>query len=263
MAHRNVNSRTKLIDYCLRRLGHPVIEINIDDDQIEDRIDDGLQLFREYAADGSVRVYFPVQITQTHLDNGSINLTNPTGSSENSFKNRILDVVRVFMIGDSTSNVNFFDIKYQMRLNDLADLATGVGDLAYYEQMQQYLSLIDLKLTGHPQIQYNRYLDRLFIFGDLRDGGDIKAGDFIMVEMYVELNESVTSQYDNIFLKNYATALIKKQWGENLSKFEGMQLPGGVTLNGRQIIDDANQEIEREHEKLRNEYDYPPNFFIG
>ena len=106
MAHRNVNSRTKLIDYCLRRLGHPVIEINIDDDQIEDRIDDGLQLFREYA-DGSVRVYFPVQITQTHLDNGSINLTNPTGSSENSFKNRILDVVRVFMIGDSTSNVNF------------------------------------------------------------------------------------------------------------------------------------------------------------
>ena len=195
MAHRNVNSRTKLIDYCLRRLGHPVIEINIDDDQIEDRIDDGLQLFREYAADGSVRVYFPVQITQTHLDNGSINLTNPTGSSENSFKNRILDVVRVFMIGDSTSNVNFFDIKYQMRLNDLADLATGVGDLAYYEHMQQYLAMIDLKLTGQPQIQYNRYLDRLFIFGDLKDGGDVKVGDFIMVEMYVELNESVTSQY--------------------------------------------------------------------
>lgn len=263
MAHRNVNSRTKLIDYCLRRLGHPVIEINVDDQQLEDRVDDALQLFREYAADGSVRVYLPVQITQTHIDNKKINLTNPTGSSENVFKNRILDVVKVFMVGDSTSNVNFFDIKYQMRLNDLADLATGVGDLAYYEHMQQYLAMIDLKLTGHPQIQYNRYADELFIFGDLRDGGDIKVGDFIMVEMYIELDENVGSQYDNLFLKNYTTALIKKQWGENLSKFEGMTLPGGITLNGRQIIDDANQELEREHEKLRNEYDYPPNFFVG
>ena len=263
MAHRNVNSRTKLIDYCLRRLGHPVIEINVDDDQLEDRIDDGLQLFREYAADGSIRVYFPVQITQAHIDNKKINITNPTGSADNTFKDRILDVVRVFMIGDSTSNVNFFDIKYQMRLNDLADLATGVGDLAYYEHMQQYLSMIDLKLTGHPQIQYNRYADELRIFGDLRDGGDLKVGDFIMIEMYIELLETVGSQYDNLFLKNYCTAAIKKQWGENLGKFEGMQLPGGVTLNGRQLIDDAKEEIEKEIEKLRNEYDYPPNFFVG
>ena len=257
-----LNSRQNLIDYCLRRLGHPVIEINVDDQQLEDRVDDALQLFREYA-DGSRRVYFPVQITAQHISDKYIDLSNPTGSAETEFSGRILDVVKVFMVGDSTSNVNFFDIKYQMRLNDLADLATGVGDLAYYEQMQQYLSLIDLKLTGHPQIQYNRYLDRLFIFGDLRDGGDIKAGDFIMVEMYVELNETVTSQYDNIFLKNYTTALIKKQWGENLGKFEGMQLPGGVTLNGRQLIDDAKEELEREHEKLRNEYDNPPFFFMG
>ena len=258
-----LNSRQNLIDYCLRRLGHPVIEINVDDQQLEDRVDDALQLFREYAADGSRRVYLPVQITAQHISDKYIDLSNPTGSAETEFSGRILDVVKVFMVGDSTSNVNFFDIKYQMRLNDLADLATGVGDLAYYEQMQQYLSLIDLKLTGHPQIQYNRYLDRLFIFGDLRDGGDIKAGDFIMVEMYVELNESVGSQYDNLFLKNYTTALIKKQWGENLGKFEGMQLPGGVTLNGRQIIDDAKEELEREHEKLRNEYDNPPFFFMG
>ena len=254
-----LTSRQELIDYCLRRLGHPVVEINVDDDQIDDRINDGLALFREYVADGSKRIYQPIQITSTHISQGYVNIETEVAA----LSGRVLDVVKVFMIGDSTSNVNFFDIKYQMRLNDMADLATGVGDLAYYEHMQQYLAMIDLKLTGHPQIQYNRYLDRLFIFGDLRDGGDIKAGDFIMVEMYVELNESVTSQYDNIFLKNYATALIKKQWGENLSKFEGMQLPGGVTLNGRQIIDDANQEIEREHEKLRNEYDYPPNFFIG
>ena len=254
-----LTSRQELIDYCLRRLGHPVVEINVDDDQIDDRINDGLALFREYVADGSKRIYQPIQITSTHISQGYVNIETEVAA----LSGRVLDVVKVFMIGDSTSNVNFFDIKYQMRLNDLADLATGVGDLAYYEHMQQYLAMIDLKLTGQPQIQYNRYLDRLFIFGDLNSKGDLKAGDFIMVEMYVELNESVTSQYDNLFLKNYTTALIKKQWGENLSKFEGMTLPGGITLNGRQIIDDANQELEREHEKLRNEYDNPPFFFMG
>ena len=254
-----ISNRNDFRDYVLRRLGYPVIEINVDDDQIEDRIDDGLQLFREYAADGQLRIYQPVLITQAMLDVKSINLDTALPA----IAGRILDVVKVFMIGDSTSNVNFFDIKYQMRLNDLADLATGVGDLAYYEHMQQYLAMIDLKLTGHPQLQYNRYADELRIFGDLRDGGDLKVGDFIMIEMYIELLETVGSQYDNLFLKNYCTAAIKKQWGENLGKFEGMQLPGGVTLNGRQLIDDAKEEIEREIEKLRNEYDYPPNFFIG
>ena len=167
------------------------------------------------------------------------------------------------MIGDSTSNVNFFDIKYQMRLNDLADLATGVGDLAYYEHMQQYLSMIDLKLTGQPQIQFNRHSSNLFIQGDMGPTGDIKVGDYIMIEMFIELADSVGGVYNNLFMKNYVTAILKKQWGENISKFEGMTLPGGVTLNGRQLIDDAKEEIEKEIEKLRNEYDNPPNFFVG
>ena len=240
-----ISNRNDFRDYVLRRLGYPVIEINVDDDQIEDRIDDGLQLFREYAADGQLRVFQPVLITQAMVDAKSIDLNTALPA----VANRILDVVKVFMIGDSTSNVNFFDIKYQMRLNDLADLATGVGDLAYYEQMQQYLSLIDLKLTGHPQILFNRYDGNLHIFGDLKDGGDIKAGDFIMVELYADLRESVGKQYDNWFLKNYCTAAIKKQWGENLSKFEGIQLPGGVTLQGRTILEDANTEIEKLEEQ--------------
>ena len=254
-----ISNRNDFRDYVLRRLGYPVIEINVDDDQIEDRIDDGLQLFREYAADGQLRVFQPVLITQAMVDAKSIDLNTALPA----VANRILDVVKVFMIGDSTSNVNFFDIKYQMRLNDLADLATGVGDLAYYEHMQQYLSMIDLKLTGQPQIQFSRHSGTLFIAGDLRDGGDIKVGDYIMLEMFVEEAESVGGVYNNLFMKNYVTAILKKQWGENISKFEGMTLPGGVTLNGRQLIDDAKEEIEREIEKLRNEYDYPPNFFIG
>ena len=254
-----ISNRNDFRDYVLRRLGYPVIEINVDDDQIEDRIDDGLQLFREYAADGQLRVFQPVLITQAMVDAKSIDLNTALPA----VANRILDVVKVFMIGDSTSNVNFFDIKYQMRLNDLADLATGVGDLAYYEHMQQYLSMIDLKLTGQPQIQFSRHSGTLFIAGDLRDGGDIKVGDYIMLEMFVEEAESVGGVYNNLFMKNYVTAILKKQWGENLSKFEGMTLPGGVTLNGRQLIDDAKEEIEREIEKLRNEYDNPPNFFVG
>ena len=254
-----ISNRNDFRDYVLRRLGYPVIEINVDDDQIEDRIDDGLQLFREYAADGQLRVFQPVLITQAMVDAKSIDLNTALPA----VANRILDVVKVFMIGDSTSNVNFFDIKYQMRLNDLADLATGVGDLAYYEHMQQYLSMIDLKLTGQPQIQFSRHSGTLNIAGDLRDGGDIKVGDYIMLEMFVEEAESVGGVYYSLFMKNYVTAILKKQWGENISKFEGMTLPGGVTLNGRQLIDDAKEEIEREIEKLRNEYDNPPNFFVG
>ena len=254
-----ISNRNDFRDYVLRRLGYPVIEINVDDDQIEDRIDDGLQLFREYAADGQLRIYQPVLITQAMLDVKAINLDTALPA----IAGRILDVVKVFMIGDSTSNVNFFDIKYQMRLNDLADLATGVGDLAYYEHMQQYLSMIDLKLTGQPQIQFNRHSSNLFIQGDMGPTGDIKVGDYIMIEMFIELADSVGGVYNNLFMKNYVTAILKKQWGENISKFEGMTLPGGVTLNGRQLIDDAKEEIEREIEKLRNEYDNPPNFFVG
>ena len=164
-----LTSRQELIDYCLRRLGHPVVEINVDDDQIDDRINDGLALFREYVADGSKRIYQPIQITSTHISQGYVNIETEVAA----LSGRVLDVVKVFMIGDSTSNVNFFDIKYQMRLNDMADLATGVGDLAYYEHMQQYLAMIDLKLTGHPQILFNRYDGNLHIFGALKDGGDI------------------------------------------------------------------------------------------
>ena len=215
-----ISNRNDFRDYVLRRLGYPVIEINVDDDQIEDRIDDGLQLFREYAADGQLRVFQPVLITQAMVDAKSIDLNTALPA----VANRILDVVKVFMIGDSTSNVNFFDIKYQMRLNDLADLATGVGDLAYYEHMQQYLSMIDLKLTGQPQIQFSRHSGTLNIAGDLRDGGDIKVGDYIMIEMFVEEAESVGGVYNNLFMKNYVTAILKKQWGENISKFEGMTL---------------------------------------
>ena len=158
---------------------------------------------------------------------------------------------------------NFFDIKYQMMLNDIADLMNFAGDLAYYEQMQQYLSILDMKLNGHPQVQFARRQNRLYIFGDFADG-DIKEGDFIVAEVYSEVNDSDhTSIFNDMFVKEYTTALIKQQWGMNLIKFEGMQLPGGVILNGRQIYDDATGEIETLRQRVRDEHELPPDFFVG
>ena len=259
-----ITSRQQFIDYCLRRLGYPVIEINVDDEQIEDRINDALQLFTDYVSEGSFRSYFPLTITQDIVDRGFIDFD----LDANLFQfvaDRILSVIRVLPIDDSTSSVNFFDVKYQMRLNDMWDLQTGIGDLAYYEQMQQYLTTVDMKLTGHPQIQFSRNNNTLSIFGDISGSrGDLQAGDKIMIEAYIAADpNSVGKIYDNMFLKEYATALIKEQWGQNLIKFEGMQLPGGVQLNGRQIIEDARQEIETIRQRIYNEYDTPPDFFVG
>lgn len=254
------STREEFTDYCLRRLGHPVIEINVDDDQVDDRIDDAIQLWHEHAGDGSTKIAIAVQVTSDMISQGYINLNTALPT----FANRILSVNRVFPVNDSTSNVNFFDIKYQMRLNDMSDLMTGVGDLAYYEQMQQYLATIDLKLTGHPQIIFNRKAGLLYIQGDLKpqSGADIKEGDYIMIEMFISISEQLDI-WNDMFLKEYATALIKKQWGENLSKFEGMQLPGGVSINANQILEDAKQEIETIRQRLYNEYDTPPDFFMG
>lgn len=252
-------SRTTLIDYCLRRLGAPVLEINVDDEQLEDRLDDALQIYHEYHSEGAVRIYQPMTITADQISAFGINLS--AAAETTGYADRILNVSRVFPIDDATSSVNFFDIKYQMRLNDMSDLVTGIGELAYYEQLQQYLSMVDMKLTGTPQIDFNRHAQVLYLHGEL--GQDLKEGDKILVEFFISTSENLSKLYNDMFLKEYTTALIKKQWGENLIKFEGMQLPGGVTLNGRQIVDDANTEIEKLRERLYNEYDTPPHFFMG
>lgn len=261
------SSRETFIDYCLRRLGHPVIEINMDEEQMDDRVDDALQLYYEYHADGSTRIPFAIKLTQTHFDNEYIDLN--AVDSENpglaAIRNRIINVVKVFPLNDQTSDVNFFDVKYQMRLNDMFDLQTGIGDLAYYEQMQQYLGLVDMKLTGHPQIAYNRRTGHLVIEGDLKSeqtSADIRVGEFIMVELYIRLGNDV-NVWDDLFLKEYTTALFKKQWGDNLKKFAGIQMPGGVTLNGETIYNEAVQEIQAIEQEMQLKYELPPQFMIG
>ena len=247
------NSRDTLIDYCKRRLGDPVLEINVDEDQIEDRIDEALQYYQEYHSDATVRTYLKHQVTASDVTNKYI----PIASD-------ILYISKVFPLSSSfNSSFNFFDIKYQMMLNDIADMATFAGGLAYYEQMQQYLSLLDMKLNGHPQTQWSRHQDRLHIFGDFNDD-DIKVGEYVVAEVYTLIDpDTHTSIYNDMWLKEYTTALIKQQWGMNLIKFEGVQLPGGVILNGRQLYDDASTEIENLRQRIREEHEFPADFFVG
>ena len=249
----NPTSRATLIDYCKRRLGDPVIEINVDEDQLEDRVDEALQYYQEYHSDATLRTYLKHQVTATDISNEYISLSS-----------NIIFVSKLFPISSSfNSSFNFFDIKYQMMLNDIADLQNFAGDLAYYEQMQQYLSLLDVKLNGHPQVQFQRKQNRLYIFGDFADN-DIKEGEFIVAEVYEIVDPSThTSVFNDMWVKEYTTALIKQQWGSNLLKFEGMQLPGGVVLNGRQIFDDATTDIDKLRETIRMEHEMPPDFFVG
>ena len=176
----------------------------------------------------------------------------------------VITVTKLFPVASSfNSSFNFFDIKYQMMLNDVADLQNFAGDLAYYEQMQQYLSLLDMKLNGTPQVQWSRHQDRLHIFGDFADK-DIKAGEYVIAEVYTIVDPDTHSQvWNDLWLKEYTTALFKQQWGQNLIKFEGVQLPGGVTFNGRQLYDDGTSEIERLRQTIREEWEMPSDFFIG
>ena len=248
-----VTSRATLIDYCKRKLGEPVIEINVDEDQVEDRIDEALGYYQEYHSDATLKTYLKHQITSDDVSNEYITLSSD-----------IIQVSKMFPLTSTfAASRNFFDIKYQIMLNDMHNLATFLGDLSYYEQMQQYLSLLDMKLNGMPQVNFSRRQNRLYIFGDFADS-DIQVGDYIIAEVYQIINpETHTSVYNDKWLKEYATALIKQQWGQNLIKFEGMQLPGGVTLNGRQIYDDATNDIEKLRENIRLEHELPPDFFVG
>ena len=249
----NPNSRATLIDYAKRKLGDPVIEINVDEDQLEDRVDEALLYYQEFHSDATLRTFLKHQVTATDISNEYITL-----SADITF------VSKLFPISSSFNNsFNFFDIKYQMMLNDIADMQNFAGDLAYYEQLQQYLSLLDMKLNGHPQIQFARRQNRLYIHGDFADQ-DVQAGEFIIAEVYKIIDPNAhTSIYNDRWLKEYTTALIKQQWGMNLIKFEGMQLPGGVVLNGRQIYDDATTDLERLRELIRIEHEMPIDFFVG
>tara|TARA_B100000902_G_scaffold227284_1_gene215801 strand:- start:612 stop:1427 length:816 start_codon:yes stop_codon:yes gene_type:complete len=266
-------SKSTFKEYCLRQLGKPVIDINVDEDQIDDRIDEALQYFSQYHYDGVERVYLKHAVTQAEIDraktNTSATATDKVDSSITAswsegkgfipVPDSVLSVVKVFDFSDKNTT-NMFDIRYQLRLNDLYDFSSE--SILHYEMTMQHLDFLDHILVGEKPIRFNQHQNRLYI--DMDWSTDIEAGEFLIIECYRKLNpDTYTDIYDDIYLKRYATALIKRQWGANLSKFEGVQMLGGVTLNGAKLFEEAQADIEKLEEQIQLAYELPINYMIG
>ena len=242
-------SRATLKEFALRRLGAPVIEINVDDSQLEDRIDDALQFFAEYHFDGVERTYLKHEITQTDIDNEYITI------SEN-----VISITKIFQLSEGT--VNLFDVRYQMALNDFYGLRNPNQSMVQYDITKRHLSLIQDILSPEKAIRFSRVTNQLKIDADWSE--EFNVGDFIVAEGYLILDpDTYTEIYKDRLLKNYVTALFKKQWASNLSKFEGIQLPGGVTFNGRELLEQAQTEIDKIEENVQLMYELPPDFMVG
>jgi hypothetical protein len=304
------NSKTTFIDYCLRALGAPVIEINVDDDQVDDRVNEALQFYQTYHSDAIEKVYLKHKVTNSTLtlsasvasnftvgeiitggtsgakaliktatgttitynvltdfskvfttegitgtDSGATATVSAVakGDMENGYvtiPELVTDVLSVMPIKDAVSSTNMFDIKYQMHLNDMYSLGF-LGSLTEYVMTQQWLSLLDMVIDdGKKSLSFDRHKDQLRI--DMDWNVEVDVDNYILIECYRVIDpDSFTEVYNDYFLKRYATALIKRQWGTNLLKFEGMVMPGGVTFNGRQLFDDANEELLKLEEECR------------
>jgi|TARA_R100000479_G_scaffold167594_1_gene108103 hypothetical protein len=243
-------SRQSLKDFALRQLGAPVIDINVDDSQLEDRLDDALQFFYDFHTDGYEKVYLSHAVTAEDKTNGYLDISN--------INDAVTQVVRIFPLSVNTTNI--FDLRYQLALNDFYGLRSG-GTMTQYTITQQHISLLQQLLDPEFQFDFTRSTMRLHIH---TDWDDINVGDFIVFEAYAIIDpETFTKVYNERHLKKYVTALFKKQWGQNLSKFTGIQLPGGVEFNGNEIYSDALQEIEKLEEQMRETYEEPPNFCVG
>jgi hypothetical protein len=247
------SSRQELVDYCLRSLGAPVLEINIDDDQIEDRVDDAIQFWHEYHADASVRTFLRHVITPQDRANKYIDLPPA-----------VLSVTQLFNIaGNGGMSADMFNVQYQMFMNDLYGLRNPNGALVDFEMTRQYMNTIQQIISGAgQQVIYSRHQNRLYI----KDDWDkyTRDGQYMIIECYAAVDPAnAPAVYNDLALKRYLTALIKRQWGVNLIKFEGLQLLGGVTLNGRTILDEANAEITKLEEEWESKYSAPCDFFVG
>ena len=281
-------TRQGLVDYCLRKLGAPVLEINVDDDQLDDLVDDAIQLFNERHFDGVERMYLKYKLTQYDIDRGKAN--NKTGSTNTAgivttsadstvipgvgsiisnwyetsnfiqVPDSVVGVERIFKFDTSAISNGMFSVKYQLFLNDVA-FNLGYNGLLSYAMTKSYLEDIDMMLTTDKQIRYNKRQDRLYL--DI-DWANENEDTFIILDCYRALDPNTfTGVYNDTFLKKYLTALIKRQWGQNLIKFTGVKLPGGIELNGRQIYDDAERDLEAIQSKMSLEYEVPPLDLIG
>jgi len=281
------SSRQGLIDYGLRQLGAPVLEINIDDDQIDDLLDDSIQVFNERHFDGVEEMFLKHEFTQDEIDRGkatsetdattTAGIVTTTGTSttisgygtttssfvENSnfiqIPDSVIGIEKIFKFDSSSISGGMFSIKYQLFLNDLYYFNSV--ELMQYSMTKSYLEDIDFLLTPEKQIRFNKKQNRLYL--DM-DYNSINAGDFIVIDCQRILDPNTfTKVYNDPFLKMYFTALLKRHWGQNLIKFRGVKLPGGLELNGREIYDDGQRELDAIKQKMQLEYELPPLDFIG
>jgi hypothetical protein len=312
-------TRTEFKDYCLRRLGFPVIQINVDDDQVDDRIDDALQFFHDYHFDGVEKIYMKHRITQDDIDRKFIYCPDP-----------VIFVTKIFPFDDSNSSINMFDLRYQLRLHDLYDF-TSVSYVSY-EITMQHITTLNMLFSGYPQHRFNRHQNKIFL--DIDWSRDATLGEYVVIECYRKLvpdtitltgtvtatntsnlitgtgttfdqqiiegdiitidgqdaqvnriisptqaylttnlatsvttatatKTGVSDVWDDRFLKQYATALIKYQWGTNLSKFAGVQMPGGITLDGPRIMAEAQVEIDKIETEMQAYNVLPPEILTG
>ena len=306
------NSRNTLKEYCLRNLGKPVIDINVDDDQVEDRIDEALQYFSQYHYNGVERMYLKYKVTQDDIDRMTTNIADVNVKEKGSIEENIeleegtpetdrgdttgdllledgqklltetsigattvyteapnyivipeaiVSIINVFPLSDR-NNLNMFDVRYQIHLHDMYNLGF-MGSLAEYVMSMEYLDLLDKVIdSDQKHIDFNRHRNTLEVFMDWEE--EVLPDEHIVVECVRIIDPATyTDVFNDYYLKKYATALIKKQWGQNLLKFEGMQMPGGVAFNGRQLYDDALADIEKLEEEARLNWERPVDFYSG
>jgi len=276
------STRQGLIDYCLRKLGAPVLEINIAEEQIDDLVDDALQLFQERHFDGVYPTFLKYQITQQDIDRGrakgidGVGIVSTSASSNidgsnisfNYYENsnylqvpdHVIGINKVFHFeGSNSISSGMFSVKYQLFLNDI--YYWGSVELLTYAMTKTYLEDIDFLLTTQKQIRFNKRQNRLYL--DI-DWSSVKVGQYLVIDCYRMMDPNDYSNvWNDSFLKQYLTALIKRQWGQNLIKFQGVKLPGGVELNGRQLFDDGQRELESIEQKMTSTYELPPLDMIG
>ena len=276
-------SRSEFKNYCLRQLGAPVLEINVADEQIDDIIDDALQYFHERHFDGVMRTYLKYQVTQDDIDRGKgpgqsgvtgITTTTATATidgasmqfdwEENSnylqVPPSVIGVEKVFHFdGSQSMSSGMFSIKYQLFLNDI--YFWGAMEMLTYNMTRTYLADLEFALTTQKQFRFNQRMDRLYL--DV-SWGELTPGDYLVIDCFRTLDPNDYARvWKDSFLKKYTTALLKKQWGQNLIKFQGVKLPGGVELNGREIYEDGVKELEIIREMMSNTYELPPLDMIG
>ena len=265
-------SKATLKSYCLRALGFGVIDINVSDDQVDDRIDEAIQYFSHYHYDGVEKMYLKYEITQADIDRARSNDTTTATDTIDStvtasfsegknyipMPSSIISVLQIFPLDDSSTN-NMFDIRYQLRLNDLYDFSST--SIVQYEMTMQQLDHLSHILTGEVPIRFNEHQNRLYL--DM-DWEQIIPDEYLIIECYRKIDPATyTDIFDDIYLKRYATALIKRQWGANLSKFNGVATLGGVSMNGEQIYSQAIEEIQRLEEEIKLTFESPIDYMIG